>query len=327
MSELVKFEETANQIRGSIGQAINLLVDEKDVLTYDRQTGWVQDMCGIIGALTDLSSMTTMQKAVVLWHLKDAWDNGYINSDIKKTLGGDFYALVAKHIDGGMDASLHKDRSTIRNWTTVARDWVIEGNIEHPNVVQIPVYNGNGNPTGEEEYVYFDPMRVRPSKLLIARNAGREGRITDEAWALIVDNRATIQQLKDELKKDGDALPPSDELAFWYSDGILYSTKDGRSTPVAALAVENSDDPLFVEAAKKLLATLGIKIDDLEEPHIVEHGTPLAQRRDDSLILNLGRHKWATFTRDQVKDIIPVAIDLIEDGIDEELTVYRDIEL
>ena len=307
-----------------VSRSTNILstIDEVLFAAPAEQESWLRGVGDLLLDISHLKARTTMEEAKILWTVKSIWE------DQGTTEGGQFlareaiapwegsYLTWAKRFTQTSQQE-PKDR-TVKHKIAVYEAWLVNDSPAfrpEDNTVFIPARSDDGtkiDDTDKWEEHEFDPMEVDYTKLLAARVVANKGQMTPEAWTALADPLTSKRTLDAELRKaqgkgDDEDLSDEDENpSVWLSDAVLYVSYRGETVAFARLLPEELENPLALEAAKGLLATIGVELTpELYRVPDIEVNAPIAVQHEDTVVISRHGSRFVEISdEDELRHVI-----------------------
>lgn len=281
-------------------------------------------MLGIEGSLVDLDEnkeVIEVVEASIYHAVKTLWDNKTIAQEIRNEYEDDFYKwAVMVSLKGREEVS----PVTVQNKIRVYDTWFSEENkIEPPPQVYLPVYDDTGDYVKEVDFNLAD---VPFTKLLVSTVPARDGNMSEECWTGLIDPAASVEDLKQEIRKarqidNGGDDNDKPESEIWNNHGIIYYSEDGVTTEVAQLLY--SEQPLNKFAINYLLQAFGLEADANYLNEVDRGNIPTVMLTEGEGHIQLGCRGtvFATYTKDEAKQIHTLLGELLKEEVVEDITM------
>jgi len=196
-------------------------------------------------------------QAVTFYYIEKIWSQ--LPAQITGRYGHDFDIYLAKEIPS-------KAIKTLKNYIRAAETYLVKG-LRPPEPVKI-IENRDGK---EIEIIkQFDPTRISPAKLILARSAVEAGRATPELWAMLTDDRATWKDVRSELFSPKSKEAGIDPAVIYEMLGpALIAKQNGHEAIVCTdfnwgpyYDKNHEDHELVKQAIDRISQTLNVLLDD-----------------------------------------------------------------
>lgn len=285
-------------------------------LSIGEQWEWLLGMGHMLMGWENVSDMTVMTEARILYTVHKAWKDLHEETVVKWE--GDFYKWAGAFTK--RRANKEPAKITIDNKIGVYRDWVAEPAVPAPPHIYVPKRDECGalvdkdlSSEGAWDERDFDPMQCDFGKLLQARATAKRGMMSEEAWTALFDPCATVSDLQSAIRDSVEKYDESNEnknatssngidFSFFEQNGLLYVGAAGVVVAFARLLTENKDSPIARRAMQFMLNAIGVKTSALEDE--LEMQFPIVQIVEDGVIISKGAERIGRFSYDEAAEIV-----------------------